>query len=99
MDSAEVGKYIESVAVRIGFHNGISVAGTGVLYTLRAQKRAVVLTAGHVLQGALTSSHICPAVLSVWSESGTKDISLELADSDGDEAANIHYCPGFMHDG
>lgn len=61
MDSEEVGKYIESVAVRIGFHNGISVAGTGVLYTLRAQKRAVVLTAGHVLQGALTSSHICPS--------------------------------------
>ena len=50
MDSAEVGKYIESVAVRIGFHNGGSLAGTGVLYTLQAQKRAVVLTAGHVLQ-------------------------------------------------
>ena len=48
MDSAEVGKYIESVAVRIGFHNGGSLAGTGVLYTLQAQKRAVVLTAGHV---------------------------------------------------
>ena len=62
MDSAEVGKYIESVAVRIAFHNGNSVAGTGVLYTLQAQKRAVVLTAGHVLQSALTNSHICPAV-------------------------------------
>ena len=36
MDSAEVGKYIESVAVRIGFHNGGSLAGTGVLYTLQA---------------------------------------------------------------
>lgn len=80
MDSAEVGKYIESVAVRIAFHNGNSVAGTGVLYTLQAQKRAVVLTAGHVLQSALTNSHICPAVLSVWSENGTKEISLELAD-------------------
>lgn len=55
MDSAEVGKYIESVAVRIGFHNGGSLAGTGVLYTLQAQKRAVVLTAGHVLQN---DSHI-----------------------------------------
>ena len=99
MDSAEVGKYIESVAVRIAFHNGNSVAGTGVLYTLQAQKRAVVLTAGHVLQSALTNSHICPAVLSVWSENGTKEISLELADSEGDEAVNIHYCPGFMHDG
>ena len=32
MDSAEVGKYIESVAVRIGFHDGGSLAGTGVLY-------------------------------------------------------------------
>ena len=49
MDSAEVGKYIESVAVRIGFHNGGSLAGTGVLYTLQAQKRAVVLTAGHAV--------------------------------------------------
>ena len=57
MDSAEVGKYIESVAVRIAFHNGNSVAGTGVLYTLQAQKRAVVLTAGHVLQSALP---FCP---------------------------------------
>ena len=66
MDSAEVGKYIESVAVRIGFHDGGSLAGTGVLYTLQTQNRAVVLTAGHVLQRALAKSHSCPAVLSVW---------------------------------
>lgn len=72
MDSAEVGKYIESVAVRIGFHDGGSLAGTGVLYTLQTQNRAVVLTAGHVLQRALAKSHSCPAVLSVWSESGAK---------------------------
>ena len=44
MDSAEVGKYIESVAVRIGFHDGGSLAGTGVLYTLQTQNRAVVLS-------------------------------------------------------
>ena len=96
MDSAEVGKYIESVAVRIGFHNGGSLAGTGVLYTLQAQKRAVVLTAGHVLQN---DSHICPAVLSVWSKSGTKNISLDLSDSDDNKEVNIHYCPGFMYNG
>ena len=89
MDSAEVGKYIESVAVRIGFHNGGSLAGTGVLYTLQAQKRAVVLNAGHVLQN---DSHICPAVLSVWSKSGTKNISLDLSDSDDNKEVNIHYC-------
>lgn len=98
MDSAEVGKYIESVAVRIGFHDGGSLAGTGVLYTLQTKNRAVVLTAGHVLQRALAKSHSCPAVLSVWSESGAKDIFLELADSSNDKAANIHYCPGFMID-
>lgn len=74
MDSAEVGKYIESVAVRIGFHDGGSLAGTGVLYTLQTQNQAVVLTAGHVLQRALAKSHSCQAVLSVWSESGAKDI-------------------------
>ena len=56
MDSAEVGKYIESVAVRIGFHDGGSLAGTGVLYTLQTQNRAVVLTAGHVLQRALANA-------------------------------------------
>lgn len=61
MDSAEVGKYIESVAVRIGFHDGGSLAGTGVLYTLQTQNRAVVLTAGHVLQRALAKSHSCQA--------------------------------------
>ena len=42
MDSAEVGKYIESVAVRIGFHDGGSLAGTGVLYTLQTQNQAAV---------------------------------------------------------
>lgn len=66
--------------------------------TLQTQNRAVVLTAGHVLQRALAKSHSCPAVLSVWSESGAKDIFLELADSSNDKAANIHYCPGFMID-
>ena len=63
MDSAEVGKYIESVAVRIGFHDGGSLAGTGVLYTLQTQNRAVVLTAGHVLQRALAKSHSRPFCL------------------------------------
>ena len=56
------------------------------------------MTAGHVLQRALAKSHSCPAVLSVWSESGAKDIFLELADSGNDKATNIHYCPGFMID-
>lgn len=72
MDSAEVGKYIESVAVRIGFHDGGSLAGTGVLYTLQTQNRAVVLTAGHVLQRALAKSHSCPAVCLFGAKAGRK---------------------------
>ena len=98
MDSAEIGEYIESVAVRIELGGTGCVAGTGVLYTLQAEKRAVILTAGHVLSKNVTGTNTCQAILSVRVQDTVKDMELTLSGVESGGTPNVYFCPGFQKD-
>lgn len=98
MDLEILGRYIEKVAVRVGFGENANLQGTGVFYVVPSKKRAAVLTAGHVLYKTVTADRVQDAVLSVKTEGTTKDIRIELACDDcklPGKNINTHYCPGF----
>ena len=77
MGQEKLGSHVETVAVRIGVGESAELSGTGILYTVQDKKRAVVITAGHVLYEKMTAEKI-PLFLSVRTIDGPKEIKAKL---------------------
>ena len=98
MGQENLGSYVETVAVRIGLGKNAKLIGTGVLYTVQEKKRAVVITAGHVLYENANVGEVREARLAIKTVGSIQNIPIELIDDSAenrDKIANVHYCPEF----